>query len=94
MQQAVIANRFGLHPHTLPGEDFQFTDDVEVKYGIPARPFPSFMADAKEAAISRLYGGIHYRDANENGTQQGLNVGEWVIKTIEETATKDLAQAE
>lgn len=76
------------------GDDFQFTDDVEVKYGIPARTFPSFMTAAKEAAVSRLYGGIHYRDANENGTEQGLKVGEWVIKTVEETTQQDLAQAE
>ena len=57
--------------------------DVEVKYGLPNRKFESFMAAAREAAVSRLYGGIHYRDANENGTAQGINIGKWVIKTIE-----------
>jgi len=76
------------------GDDFHFTDDVEVQYGLPARSFPSFMAAAKEAAVSRLYGGIHYRDANENGTQQGLNVGEWVISTVEEKTNKEMTQAE
>jgi hypothetical protein len=76
------------------GDNFYFTDDVEVQYGLPARSFPSFMAAAREAAVSRLYGGIHYRDANENGTRQGLSVGEWVIKTIEKTVSTDLAQAE
>ena len=76
------------------GDNFHFTDDVEVQYGLPARSFPSFMAAAQEAAVSRLYGGIHYRDANEKGTAQGLKVGEWVIKTVEKTAPKDLAQAE
>ncbi|WP_020530254.1 vanadium-dependent haloperoxidase [Flexithrix dorotheae] len=65
------------------GENFSFVDDVEVKYGLPNRKFESFMAAAREAAVSRLYGGIHYRDANENGTAQGINIGKWVIKTIE-----------
>jgi len=73
------------------GDDFTFTDDVEVRYGLPARPFPSFIAAAKEAAISRLYGGIHYRDANENGTAQGLNVGQWVISKVEEAPVDQLA---
>lgn len=66
------------------GDDFSYTDDVEVSYGIPARDFSSFLQAAEEAAVSRLYGGIHYRDANENGTAQGLKVGEWVIRTIEQ----------
>ena len=65
------------------GDNFAFTDDVEVPYGVPARSFPSFIHAAREAAVSRLYGGIHYRDANENGTAQGLRVGEWVISTVE-----------
>lgn len=65
------------------GDDFLFTDDVEVPYGVPARTFPSFMDAAYEAAISRLYGGIHYRDANENGTAQGVKVGQWVIRQVE-----------
>lgn len=76
------------------GDDFAFTDDVEVRYGIPARQFSSFMAAAKEAATSRLYGGIHYRDANENGTAQGLNVGKWVISTVEEKPIEQLATIE
>ena len=74
------------------GDDFLFTDDVEVRYGIPARSFPSFIDAAREAAVSRLYGGIHYRDANENGTEQGLRVGKWVISTVDEIDVDQLAQ--
>lgn len=70
------------------GENFSFTDSTELKYSLPTRDYPSFMAAAKEAAISRLYGGIHYRDANENGTKQGLKVGEWVINSIENKEIK------
>ncbi len=75
------------------GDDFAFTDDVEVPYGIPSKDFPSFMVAAKEAAISRLYGGIHYRDANENGIQQGLEVGQWVVDKVDQTALQPLASS-
>jgi hypothetical protein len=65
------------------GPSFAFDDTTEVAYGLPVRSFDSFMDAAKEAAISRLYGGIHYRMAAENGTTQGLNVGAWVVQNIE-----------
>jgi hypothetical protein len=76
------------------GHDFYFTDDVEVTYGLPSRDFSSFMEAAKEAAISRLYGGIHFRDANENGTAQGIKVGKWVIHTIEKIEINNLKNIE
>jgi hypothetical protein len=41
------------------------------------RSFDSFSAAADEAAISRLYGGIHFRFSNEAGLQAGLRIGEW-----------------
>ncbi|MDW7693745.1 vanadium-dependent haloperoxidase [Flammeovirgaceae bacterium SG7u.132] len=65
------------------GDNFKFIDTTERAYGLADRTFPSFMDAAQEAAVSRLYGGIHYRDANENGIKQGINVGRWVIKSIE-----------
>ncbi len=34
---------------------------------------------AKEAAISRVYGGIHYRFDAEVGTTQGIEVAEYTI---------------
>jgi hypothetical protein len=64
----------------LFGDPFSFTDDTEVEFHIPARKFKSFHAAAEEACISRLYGGIHYRDAIVNGQQQGEAVGNWVVK--------------
>jgi hypothetical protein len=44
------------------------------------RTFDSFSAAATEAAISRLYGGIHFRSANEHGLQGGLRIGELVMQ--------------
>lgn len=61
------------------GDNFQYTDSVEVTYGLPARSFPSFIKASEEAAISRFYGGIHFMDAIQNGLIQGKKVGEKVV---------------
>ena len=55
--------------------EFPFTDDTHAARGLPARSFDSFQDAAEEAAISRLYGGIHYRSAIERGIQQGQCIG-------------------
>ena len=57
------------------GEPFTFTDSTEVEYGMAARTYGSFMEAAREAAMSRLYGGIHYRTGNEAGTNLGVKIG-------------------
>ena len=67
----------------LYGDSFAFTDTTERAYGLPDRSYDSFMQAAEEAAISRLYGGIHYRMAAEDGTVQGTNVGQWVVNQID-----------
>ena len=46
------------------------------------RSFSSFKAAAQEAAISRMYGGIHYRAAVENGINQGVQVGNLVNEKL------------
>ncbi|MCA0398248.1 MAG: vanadium-dependent haloperoxidase [Bacteroidetes bacterium] len=62
------------------GDNFAYTDSVEVKYDLPPRHFKSFKAASREAGISRLYGGIHFMDAINNGLTQGDLVGEWVLQ--------------
>jgi hypothetical protein len=64
------------------GPGFAFTDSTELAYGLPVRSFPSFEKAAAEAAISRLYGGIHYRRAIEQGIIQGRRVGELVLQRL------------
>jgi len=64
------------------GDNFSFDDDTENEFGLPTRHFTSFMNAADEAAISRFYGGIHYRAAIVNGQTQGQQVGEWVLQKI------------
>jgi hypothetical protein len=55
-----------------------FTDHTHNTRGLPPRAFSSFAAAAEEAAISRLYGGIHFRAAIERGLEQGACIGEQV----------------
>ncbi len=64
------------------GDGFAFADSTEVEFGLPVRRFNSFIEARNEAAISRLYGGIHYRPAIENGVRQGERVGNWVADRI------------
>jgi len=64
------------------GDDFAYSDDTEVPYGLPVRKFKSFRQACDEAAISRLYGGIHYRAAIEQGQVQGQNIGKHVVRHI------------
>ena len=64
------------------GEEFAFDDDTEVAYGLPVRSFASFNTAANEAAISRMYGGIHYRTAVDVGVKQGRDLGKFVIDNL------------
>ena len=64
------------------GNDFSFRDTVEVKYLNLARNFTSIRAAADEAGISRLYGGIHFRAAIEEGKKQGNKIGELYISML------------
>jgi hypothetical protein len=57
------------------GDGFAFDDATHVDEGLPVRSFATFAAAADEAAMSRLYGGIHFRFGNEAGLAQGRAVG-------------------
>jgi len=67
------------------GANFAFDDATHVDDGIAARSFPDFHAAAEEAAMSRLYGGIHFRAAIERGLDQGRCIGGHAIalKTVD-----------
>jgi hypothetical protein len=67
----------------LFGTNYSFTDKTHANRadinGTP-RVFTSFYAFADEAAVSRLYGGIHYRTGIDDGVTQGRKVGENISK--------------
>lgn len=67
---------------SIYGDAFAYTDNVEKPYGVNNRSYPSFYAAASEAAVSRLYGGIHFREAIENGSTLGKQIGKYIAQKI------------
>lgn len=74
VQSAASATVLTAHFGAVP-----FVDHTHEERGLPARSFASFDAAAAEAAVSRLYGGIHFRAAIERGLVQGRRIGERVV---------------
>ena len=66
----------------LFGENVSFVDNSELEFGLPERTFTSIDHASNEAAISRLYGGIHFRPAIENGQAAGTQIGKLVVEKI------------
>ncbi len=64
---AVLSDMFGYN--------YRFTDNSHAEKGLKPRTFDSFSEFAQEAALSRLYGGIHYRMSNEEGLKNGKRIG-------------------
>jgi membrane-associated phospholipid phosphatase len=63
-----------------------FTDTMHSDHGLtpPQTPrmFTSFDEAAEEAAVSRLYAGIHYPFDNDNGLAQGRCIGQVILDRI------------
>lgn len=64
------------------GDNLSFTDTSSLEFGIKSREIVSFRKAAEEAAMSRLYGGIHYRFDNEHGTAAGRTLGEFIVTRL------------
>jgi membrane-associated phospholipid phosphatase len=63
----------------LFGADTTFTDNTHNDRGWGPRNFKSFKAAADEAALSRLYAGIHFRSGVKGGQMQGECVAQRVM---------------
>ena len=59
-------------------EDLPFTTGSDFLPGV-FRSFSTCLDAAEEAAASRIYGGIHFRSASEDGLQAGTSIGEWTV---------------
>lgn len=90
---SVISRSAAVTLTDLMGDNFSFVDSTEVKYGLPPRNFSSFLHASEEAAISRLYGGIHYMPAIDNGVKQGEKVGEYIVAHLS-TGPKPLSSGD
>jgi hypothetical protein len=72
----------------LLGDNFEFTDNSEEMFELAPRTFHSFIEASNEAAISRLYGGIHFRESIVNGQVDGKKIGDYVIEKIKDAGIK------
>ncbi len=62
------------------GDHYAFDDHTHERDGLGARHFASFWDAANEAGMSRMYGGIHFRAAIEQGLVQGKCIGAYAAK--------------
>ncbi len=66
---AVLTKWFGARPFTFASASLP---------GV-TRSFTSFQQAAEEAAVSRIYGGIHFPFDNADGRATGQKVGTWTL---------------
>lgn len=64
------------------GDNLRFTDTSLLEFGIANREITSFRNAAKEAAMSRLYGGIHFRFDNDLGAESGKKIGDLIVNRL------------
>ncbi len=64
------------------GDNVSYTDTSELEFGIPNRSFTSVREAAKEAGMSRVYGGIHYKHSCDIGNEQGVKVGQLILQRL------------
>ena len=86
---SVVSGAAAIALTNIFGDNFSFSDDTEVLYGLPVREFQSFNQAAQEAAMSRMYGGIHYRAAVEVGIDQGKKLGTYMVNNLKMKNSKD-----
>ncbi|MBI1768287.1 MAG: vanadium-dependent haloperoxidase [Bacteroidetes bacterium] len=79
---SVISTSAAVALTAMFGDKYAFTDSTEVEFGMSPRSFKSFIDASEEAAVSRVYGGIHYSPACENGKVQGRKVGEFILSKL------------
>ncbi len=70
----ILTNIFG---------NLAFVDKTNINLGMSPRYFNSFYDAANEAAISRVYGGIHFREASEKGVLQGKMIAQDLMIRID-----------
>jgi len=64
------------------GDHIAYTDTSELEFGIKNRSFKSFKDAAYETALSRFYGGIHFRNSTIVSRDFGVIVGDSVVKKL------------
>lgn len=81
---SVISNAAAAVLTGLIGDNFAFTDDTEIPFGLRPRKFGSFYDAALESSLSRVYGGIHYPETARISIRQGKAIGKYVLSILYE----------
>jgi hypothetical protein len=61
------------------GDNIAYKDTSELEFGIKSRTYSSFKNAARETALSRFYGGIHFHNSCKVSTRFGKIVGDSVV---------------
>ncbi len=88
---SVVSGAAAIALTSVFGDNFAFDDDTETAFGLPVRSYKSFNDASAEAAISRMYGGIHYRMAIEVGLTQGRKLGKFVVDNLKMETDRSVA---
>lgn len=65
------------------GDNVNYTDTSELEFGVASRSFKSVREASKEAGMSRVYGGIHFKHSCEVGHETGVKVGGLVLQRLQ-----------
>lgn len=79
---AVISNAAATVLTGIFGDNYSFTDNTEIPFGIQPRSFSSFLKAAEESTMSRVYGGIHYLETARISGIQGRQIGKYVLNIL------------
>jgi hypothetical protein len=63
------------------GHRYGFTATSATVPGVE-RSFDSLAAFVEDGKLGRVYGGIHFRSAVDEGARQGKKLGKWVLRTL------------
>lgn len=65
------------------GENYSFTDNTQLRFGLEDRTFNSFREAANQVNLSRFYGGIHYKQGVEEGGRQGSEIAKLILQKLQ-----------
>lgn len=63
-------------------DEFTFVLDSQANPSLPLRTFGSFWEAAREAGLSRIYGGIHFNFSNTEGLEAGRSLGRYLFENF------------
>lgn len=63
-------------------DEFTFVLDSQANPSLPPRTFGSFWEAAREAGLSRIYGGIHFNFSNTEGLEAGRSLGRYLFENF------------